>query len=152
MKSLIKKIEGVVSKLIDAPKGSPHLTIYKAQVASLVSILQRISGLLVFFLILGEMLVEHFLIYGMSMFMIYKIGLKLYISGTILVQVLWWVFFISLIYHIFNGIKFFIVEYYLGSVKFENVSLTLGGYYILSFVVIVLLLLLSLWPLVKIIL
>jgi len=123
-----------MQQVIDAPNSSPHLTIYKAQVASLFSILQRISGIVLFVILVIFVILDKNIFYGLSNFATYKFILSFVTIDSMFVQVLIWFVLISLNYHIFNGLKLALVERYLGSVNYKTISLTLGGYYILSYV------------------
>jgi succinate dehydrogenase / fumarate reductase cytochrome b subunit len=99
---------------------SPHLTVYKPQITSIMSISHRISG---FFQSIGTILL---FIYVLTLF----IGEEFYniinfILGSLLGKTFLFFYFLSICYHFCNGIRHLIWDLGYG---FEIKNVYLSGY------------------------
>jgi len=92
MNFLLKIILESIQKNIDAQNSSPHLIIYKAQVASLFSILQRISGLVLFLVLVISIISNKILSYGLSNYFLYTYIIYFFSIDNMLIQIIFWFF------------------------------------------------------------
>jgi len=105
---------------------SPHLSVYKPQITSLVSIFHRISGS-----ILGLfLLVLSFLVCFSYSFISYSLCYFFFLPlFNLIASLLFFVFFLTLIFHFLNGIRHILWDFCFG-LELNNLFIT--GCFVLS--------------------
>lgn len=107
---------------------SPHLTIYKPQITSVLSIAHRITG---FFLSLGLLSIAIFVVIASisNNWFVFIQGIILSILGK-LVLFMWT---LATFYHLLNGIRHLFWDYGYG---FEIKNATISGWMVISFAIL----------------
>lgn len=113
---------------------SPHLTVYKAEYSSMLSIYHRVTGILLAVCLLVLGLVYKLQAYNVEYFsMLVNLSsvyqLKLFVSVVVTFVVFAVVFMLA--YHMSNGIRHFVWDYFLSTLSKDHLKMT-------SYVVIVL--------------
>jgi len=119
---------------------SPHLTIYKAEYSSMLSIYHRVTGILLAVCLLLLGLIYKLQAYNIEYFSILVNLTSAYvlpfIINTIVVFIVFAVVFM-LAYHMSNGIRHFIWDYALSTVSKEYIKTTSYFVMVLAFVIFV---------------
>lgn len=106
---------------------SPHLTVYKAEYSSMLSIYHRVTGILLAVCLLLVGLVYKFQAYNIELFVLLSTTLSsmnLNVFVNILVLFIVFAVVFMLAYHMSNGIRHFIWDYVLSTVSKEHVKST----------------------------
>lgn len=120
---------------------SPHLTIYKAEYSSMLSIYHRVTGILLAVCLLLLGLIYKLQAYNVEYFSILvnltsqvKLDILPFIINTLLVFIVFAIVFM-LAYHMSNGIRHFIWDYILSTVSKEHIKTT--SYLVIVFAFII---------------
>lgn len=105
---------------------SPHLSIYKSQITSLVSIFHRISGSILGLLLL---LVPFFICLSYS-FISYNLFCVVLQFFLYIISFIYFIFFSTLIFHFMNGVRHILWDFCFG---LELTNLFITGCFVLFF-------------------
>jgi len=122
---------------------SPHLTVYKAEYSSMLSIYHRVTGILLAVCLLLIGLIYKVQAYNIEFFALFvnflsanaSVSFSLILNILVLFVVFAIVFMLA--YHMSNGIRHFIWDYVLSTVSKEHVKSTSYMVIILTFVIFI---------------
>jgi len=129
---------------------SPHLTIYKAEYSSMLSIYHRVTGILLAVCLLFLGLIYKLQSYNIEYFSLFvnlfsfsnwsQTNIVVFLINVIIMFIIFAIVFM-LSYHMSNGIRHFIWDYVLSTVSKSNVKLTSYMVMILTAVIFIVLVL-----------
>jgi succinate dehydrogenase / fumarate reductase cytochrome b subunit len=108
---------------------SPHLFIYKPQVTSVISIFHRVSGSVLAI----ALLCSSFYIDFVNFIVSFNLGFFIYICFFLILNMLFFIFLTTIIFHFTNGIRHLIWDFCIG-LDLNNILVTACLVLVITFV------------------